>query len=601
LAQALADRHLHSSIGQTSNKHRDGLMTLLGQKVGKWGERAGLAAGKARSASLGLTAIDSGDDGDASIELMEGLIRQRLKMFEPHVEKWMQMCRDWQPEQGLPSEVVTAVRSLLDQVNKKARPVSTVIAVAAAKRWRKAVSIAKIRVPKALAEDDHEHLPPITPRRPSTLSPSAALGGLKDRQASPIPLFTPSLPPSPRAPSRFSPSHSGAPKGSFRWQVQKEHTLSSEITDLLRNFFLTRLCDALHSTAQNLAKGDTDWTFVYEGVKLLNWLCRQSAPLRSFCEQRLIIQTLIRFCEEAPPADITMILTLLFALRTFLCTSVASQEVQLQRVAEAADAHFFGCIVKRIRLWMDAAILLARKKEKAGNQVLDCLHDLVVELLKHESMRNAAVDSDFVPLFTNLIRDRLLSEPLVWPRSLPLLMDAVTALPRAEYIECGIELNKVLRHAHIHKGIDTLPSVLSLRMNSLRQRGQTPEGSQGSCRNSLTPRPQGSRRHSLAPTPAGSRCNSLTPTPEGSEQGDFQSPRAPAGPSPTCRCPLTANHHRHRRKSDSSVLRAKRRKGSEPAVSGRAHHPEEGEAVCEPPALPEMSPPHRMSTSLMLE
>lgn len=568
-------------------------MTLLGQKVRKWGKRTAdvsLTSEKTRSKSVGFTGADSDSDGDVSVELIEDLIRQRLKMFEPHVEKWMQVCRDWQPEQGLPEEVVIAVKKLMVQAQMKTRPVTTVIAVAAAKRWRKAVSISKqMNALKASVEDNNEHLPPITPRRrPSMLSPSAALGGMKDRRASP----------SPRSPSPFTPLQSGPAKGSFRWQVQKEQTLSSEITDMLRNLFLTRLCDALHSTAENLAAGNVDWTFVYEGVKLLNWLCRQSISLRTFCEQKLIIQALVRFCEEAPPTDVTRILTLLFALRTFLCTPVASEEVQLQRVEEAVKARFFGCVVKRIGFWMTAAILL-RNEDKAckGNQVLDCLHDLVVELLKHESMRSAAVDADFVPFFTNVIKDQLLSEPLVWPRALPLLMDAVTALPHAEYVQCGLNLSKVLRHSHVHKGIDTLPSVLSLRMNSLRQRGETPEDAR---RNSLNPTPASSRRHSLAPSPAGS-CHSLASTPAGSERGDPRSPRAPAGPSPSCRSPLTASNHRQRRKSDSSVLGAKRRRGSEPAVSGRGQHPRASQDVGKPPALPQTLPRHAMSTSLMLE
>jgi hypothetical protein len=177
----------------------------------------------------------------------------------------------------------------------------------------------------------------------------------------------------------------------------RAHGQGNEIANLLRNLFLTRVCDALHSIAESLpvdsaydaasdrassscgsdctcADGDTDasgmdtlsrmsgaplhqrtWAMVRESADLLHWICHRRhlpATLRECCEARSLIGVLASLCRHAPAEDGAVILSLMHALRTLVVGPGASEDMRALRIKELTAAGWVATVSRGLPFWI---------------------------------------------------------------------------------------------------------------------------------------------------------------------------------------------------------------------------------------------------------
>lgn len=276
---------------------------------------------------------------------------------------------------------------------------------------------------------------------------------------------------------------------------------SADIVDLLRIIIVARLCDSLRTIVEGSANdgitkidvrknaSEMDgllawnvWLRALESIDMLHWMCRRPHVTKVFCdccETRGSILVLIGLLRRAPLSSGALVFPVLSTLRTFICGVNPADKGCSRRGAEAIACGFFSAAARDLRGWTDAALSKTAGLREA-TRLLSCLGDLVRHLISigGEGARKALISSEFVPALHDLIHDRLLSEPLLWPRSLMLLMDTIEAIPRSEYVRRGLELSKVLRRmrsALPSSDVNAIPSLLCLRMGELRRAAASEE------------------------------------------------------------------------------------------------------------------------------
>lgn len=445
---------------------------------------------------------DAGGEGgkEADGDILGRLVEHRLRMVDPGMAAKLRVCKDWQPAHGVPPKVSESVRTLIHSVEgSTAAPVSAQKAAST----RLSCNEAKRR------------------QRESVAAKAAAGPG-------PQPQF------------------------SARTAEQNE-----EAVDLFRSFVLAKLCDYFHvvvgssynagnlhrkqnappdaprSKDQAGSKGMVTleyWKHVLQNVSLLNWTCSRPKGLpceqgfRKFCEERNIVDMLAHMLPLSPHESCACVLPVLLALKTFVCGHPGSYddyESRLQGATELTAANFFGTLNEHLGPWTASALDLRNGCQEA-DMLLGCVGDLVRELLRHQSGCEAAESADFVPALHKVICTRLLTEPLLWPRACMLLMDSIEAMPKADYVQCGLDLSKALRRMHSTvptSDVSAIPSLLVLRLGDLRRARQSTDRRQ-LLKQRLAPRASSCQGHRRRP-----------PTSESvgvKSEGNTSSPRTPS-------------------------------------------------------------------------
>lgn len=447
-----------------------------------------------------LTALTSGGDGGDGkdgdgTELMDRLVSHRLRTIDPQAAKRLWICKDWQPSQGVPPQVGESVRGLI--------------------LWVEGSSDAPISAQRAAAA-----------RLSQSPSKRTSVG-----KAAPAP----------------------QPQFSARTAEQNEETV-----DLFRSFVLAKLCDYFHvvvgntpnssnlnrkhkppdeaASQQRPGQKQADpaakapitleyWKCLLQNVALLNWTCSRPKGLpcevgfRTFCDERGIVDTLAHLLPLSPHESCACVLPVLLALKTFVCAHPheppGSHEGRAQGANELTAANFFGTLGGHLGPWTASALDLRNGCQEADT-LLGCVGDLVRELLRHQSGCDAAERADFVPALYQVICTRLLAEPLLWPRACMLLMDSIEAMPKAEYVQCGLDLSKALRRMRStvpSSDVSAIPSLLVLRLGDLRRARQSRDR-RTLLQKRLAPRAsscQGHRRRPPTSSSGGVRSEGPTP------------------------------------------------------------------------------------------
>lgn len=361
-------------------------------------------------------------------EMLDRIVQHRLRTIgDPHAAKMLQICKDWQPVSGVSSTVADAVRSLVV--------------------WLEGWSTAQIRPPRG--SPDSTNVSPKTKRQ-----------------------------------SELSKATPTSPQYSARTAEQNEDAI-----ELFRSFVLAKLCEHFHQfltgggqpqAATKAAAAPDTWKLLLENAELLNWICsRHRVPcnLKKFCEDRRIIEALANLLWQSPDASCLSVLPLLDALRTFVCTKEATEDLRSQRTLDLTKSGIFSLLNSQLSLWIDSALDMNNGVQQADH-LLSCIGDLVREMLRRQSGCDAADNGDFVPTLHKVITDRLLAEPFLWPRASMLLMDAIEAIPKADHVQCGLDLSKSLRGMRSmipSRDVSAIPSLLVLRLGDLRRTRQSKE------------------------------------------------------------------------------------------------------------------------------
>lgn len=208
-------------------------------------------------------------------------------------------------------------------------------------------------------------------------------------------------------------------------------------------------------------------SLMVQGADLFSHICRKqggSPGIREYCISQNIIGALVAFLPHLPPR-VGGAVSILRALCSLICAGPAAPEDCALVAEEAASAGFFGMCALHLRGWFEMALTGGGVQEACA--LVDCLGDLTAQLLQNDAARAEAVKGHFIPALFGVLTEQLLTEPLVWPRLLPVLMDSVEALPRPEYVRRGIDMSKALRKANPNQGTN-MPSLLLLRMQGLK-------------------------------------------------------------------------------------------------------------------------------------